>query len=272
MALYYPEPIKVGDTDAEVQRKISLAYDIPGAASSAAAAAIVTQPTEHAMLPAGGNTMTMGDYNLDVLQETQGYSDVISQQSVLNAYNAGLLPTATGFMPLSGGGGLGTIGSLIAGAGTVVGIAQALGFGEGGGILNNNLLGGDSSAPAGLPAATEFGGPGLAEPGPGSGWVLQKEWHVNYSWGKLQYYLIKRPTSRTRYIAMWNSKTGNWKTWRFNPPKLAVIGKNMPSHKNITRLRHNLKRHKDDARTILKLTDPVGYAKGLGYRNYKKRR
>lgn len=151
---------------------------------------------------------------------------------------------------------------------------QALGLGEGGGIGGNNLLGGDVSTIPGTDI--KLGGPGLAEPGPGTGWALLKEWHVNYSWGRLQYYLIQKIGSKgkntNRYIALYNTRTREWKAWRFKPPQLAVIGKNMPRHQMLTRLRRNLSRHKADARTVLKFADPVGYAKQLGYRNYKRRR
>lgn len=133
--------------------------------------------------------------------------------------------------------------------------AQALGLGEGGGIGGINLLGGDTTTIPGTDIILQ--GPGLAEPYPS---MIVKEWNANGS----QFYLLTDGR-----IAVYSKRTKRWKAYR--PPKLAVIGKNMPSHKMITRLRRNLKRHKDDARTILKLTDPVGYAKGVGYRKYKRR-
>lgn len=173
---------------------------------------------------------------------------------------AGLIPAALGAA------GIATPAWLLAAlgiAGAGYGIYQALGGGEGGGIGGINLLGGDTTYRNGIP----FGGPGLAEP-PAS--MLLKEWHVNYDWGRLQYYLVQMPT-RGRKIACYNTRTKRWKIWNFNPPHLAVIGKNMPSHKNLTRLRRNLKRHGADARTILKLVSPTGYAKQMGYRKYKKR-
>jgi len=154
----------------------------------------------------------------------------------------------------------GVIGVLGAG----IGVAQALGFGEGGGLFGNNLLGGDDFSMGGI----QFGGPGLPEP---SASQVIKEWHVNYDWGKLQYYLVQMPTGG-RKIAMYNSRTKRWKVWAWRKPYIAVIGKNMPSHKQITRLRHNLSRHKADARTILKLADPTGYAKSIGYRPKTRRR
>lgn len=160
----------------------------------------------------------------------------------------------------------------VAGAG--YGIYQALGGGEGGGLFGNNLLGGDVSTIPGSPI--EIGGPGLAEPGPGTGWNLIREWHVNYDWGTLQYYLVQKMGSRSRlsnrWIAMYNTRTKMWKAWRWVPPKLAVIGKNLPRHQMLTRLRANLSRHKADARTILKYADPTGYAKTLGYRKYRRRK
>jgi len=69
----------------------------------------------------------------------------------------------------------------------------------------------------------------------------------------LQFYLTINDRG-TKRIYMYNQRTKGWKTWPM--PRLAVIGKNMPSHQMITRLRRNLKRHSDDAVTILKLTAP----------------
>jgi len=166
------------------------------------------------------------------------------------------VPAITSIIP--GAGALAGIGSAI------YGILQALGLGEGGGLFGNNLLGGDEFMLGGIP----FGGPGLPEPP--AQYVL-KEWHVSYPWGRLQYYLVQLPRGG-RKIAMYNTKTGKWKVWSWRKPHLAVIGKNMPSHKQLTRLRRNLSRHRVDASTILKYTDPVGYAKRLGYRKYRRRR
>jgi len=115
-----------------------------------------------------------------------------------------------------------------------------------------------------------FEGPGLVEP---SAKYLLKEWHIRMDCKEgdfdLQFYLTMTPSGRKR-IFMYNTRTRAWKTWI--PPKLAVIGKNMPTHRMVTRLRHNLKRHSDDAKTILKLTNPLAYAKSVGYRKYRKRR
>lgn len=133
-------------------------------------------------------------------------------------------------------------------AGGVYGILQALGLGEGGGLFGNNLLGGDTTYVDGIP----LGGPGLAEP-PAA--YVQKEWHVKYDWGTLQYYLVKMP-GQSRKIALYNTATKRWKVWTWRKPSLAVIGKNMPSHKMIVRLRRNLGKQASDARTILKLTSP----------------
>jgi len=151
---------------------------------------------------------------------------------------------------------------------------QALGGGEGEGIFGMDVLGGNGQRIPGTQIG--LGGPGLAEPGPGTGWNLLKEWHVNYDWGRLQYYLIQKIGAvgrySNRYIAMYNTRTSIWKAWRWVPPKLAVIGKNMPRHQMLTRLRRNLSRHKQDAKTLLKYVDPLGYAKDRGYRHYGKRR
>lgn len=127
------------------------------------------------------------------------------------------------------------------------GVAQALGFGEGGGLFGNNLLGGDEFSLGGL----EFGGPGLPEPT-----APYTEWHS----GNKQFYHVPQYSPTGKYagakVAMYNKDTKRWKVWRLPKPHLAVIGKNMPRHQMITRLRRNLSRHTADAVTILKLTAP----------------
>ncbi|MBA7544192.1 hypothetical protein ES705_36544 [subsurface metagenome] len=99
-----------------------------------------------------------------------------------------------------------------------------------------------------------FGGPGLKEPG---GKYLLKEWHIRIDSKEgdfnLQFYLTQNDRG-TKRVFMYNQRTKAWKSWPM--PRLAVIGKNLPSHQMITRLRRNLKRHTDDAVTILKLTAP----------------
>lgn len=130
-------------------------------------------------------------------------------------------------------------------AGALYGAYQALGGGEGGGLFGNNLLGGDVSTIPGTNIILQ--GPGLPEPYPQQ---IVKEWHANGS----QFYLLTDGR-----IAVYSKKTGRWKAFR--PPKLAVIGKNLPSHKMLTRLRRNLKRHTDDAVTLLKVTAPNKLAK-----------
>lgn len=130
---------------------------------------------------------------------------------------------------------------------------QALGGGEGEGLFGLDILGGPPAGGgerylSGIP----LGGPGLAEPP--AAWVL-KEWHVSYDWGRLQYYLVRKPNGR-RYIAMYNTRTKVWKAWPWRTPQLAIIGKNMPSHKQLTRLRRNLSKQRGDADTILRLTSP----------------
>jgi len=99
-----------------------------------------------------------------------------------------------------------------------------------------------------------FGGPGLAEPG---GKYLLKEWKIRVDSKdgdfNLQYYLTINDRG-TKRIFMYNQRTKAWKSWPM--PRLAVIGKNMPRHQMLTRLRRNLKRHSADAVTILKLVAP----------------
>ncbi|GAH77691.1 unnamed protein product, partial [marine sediment metagenome] len=116
---------------------------------------------------------------------------------------------------------------------------QALGGGEGGGLFGLNVLGGDDLTIGGL----EFGGPGLPEPT-----APYTEWHV----GNKQFYYVKQytPTGafRNAKVAMYNRDTKRWKVWTLPKPYLAVIGKNMPRHQMITRLRKNLRRHTADAK------------------------
>jgi len=99
-----------------------------------------------------------------------------------------------------------------------------------------------------------FTGPGLKEPG---GKYLLKEWHIRVDSKDgdfdLQFYLTQNDRG-TKRIFMYNQRTGAWKSWPM--PRLAVIGKNLPSHQMLTRLRRNLKRHQADAVTILKLVAP----------------
>ncbi len=165
---------------------------------------------------------------------------------------AGIIPTA-----------LAAIGGVVPALAGVAGIAaagyglfQALGGGEGEGLFGLDILGGGNGDTYrdGIP----FGGPGLKEP-PAE--YVEKEWHVSYDWGRLQYYMVKMPTGG-RKIALYNTRTKKWKVWSWRTPRLAVIGKNMPSHKMITRLRRNLKKHSADARTILKMTSPASLATG----------
>ncbi len=124
---------------------------------------------------------------------------------------------------------------------------QALGGGEGGGLFGLNILGGDEFAMGGL----EFGGPGLPEPT-----EPYTEWHV----GNKQFYYVKQYTSTGAFkngkVAMYNRDTKRWKVWTLPKPSLAIIGKNRPSHRMLTRLRRNLSRQTADAKTILKITSP----------------
>ena len=160
-----------------------------------------------------------------------------------------MIPAALGLL----GGVGGTVGTIAGVLGAGYGALQALGFGEGGGLFGNNLLGGDETYLGGVP----LGGPGLAEPP--AEWI-EKEWHVSYDWGDLQYYMVRMPTGG-RKIFLYNTRTKVWKFWPWRKPSLAIIGKNMPSHKMITRLRRNLKKHSADARSILQLTSPTSLAK-----------
>ena len=165
-------------------------------------------------------------------------------QQVLPAVLAPLLPAIGGVLPAVGG--------VLAAGAAIYGGLQALGLGEGGGLFGINLLGGDEFTRGGL----EFGGPGLPEP-----LAPYTEWHS----GNKQFYHVPQYTSTGKSagakIAMYNKDTKKWKVWRLPKPHLAVIGKNMPRHQMIVRLRKNLMRHTADAKTILKLTSPGSLAK-----------
>jgi len=176
-----------------------------------------------------------------------------------------ILPPVAALAPIAGAAGLaipawltGLVGVAAAGYGAY----QALGGGEGGGLFGVNVLGGDEFTLGGL----EFGGPGLPEPK-----APYSEWRV----GNKQFYYVPvySPTSgkflRAK-VAMYNRDTQRWKVWTLPKPNLAVIGKNHPSHRMLTRLRHNLRRHTADAKTILQVASPAYYAKMSGY--YKKPR
>lgn len=134
----------------------------------------------------------------------------------------------------------------LAGAGAIAGLVADWRSPDWGLFQN----GGNQPQPYGVP----FGGPGLKEPG---GKYLLKEWHLRQDSKEgdfdLQFYLTQNDRG-TKRVFMYNQRTKAWKSWPM--PRLAVIGKNMPSHRMITRLRRNLKRQQADATTILKLVAP----------------
>jgi len=156
---------------------------------------------------------------------------------------AGLIravPTIANLIRGIPGGGLAGIG---AAAGGLYGLAQGLGLGEGGGLFGLNLLGGDDFVMGGV----EMGGPGLAEPK-----APYREWRI----GNKQFYAIRpiRKGSGTKII-MYDRESKRWRYWTLKSNN-AIIGKNMPSHRMLTRLRRNLSKQSADAKTILKITSP----------------
>ena len=165
--------------------------------------------------------------------------------------------------------GIGAVaGATMAEAGLPVGMSQALAPLAATGVVGAAPMALFGDGAVGAP--WWFEGPFLEEP-PSE--FLVKEWHrtIDAADGdfRLQYYLVKLP-NRPYRIWMYNTKTKVWKSWGI--PKPAVIGKNMPSHKMLTRLRRNLKKHAADAKTILMVAQPTTYAKQLGYRKYKRRK
>ncbi len=168
-----------------------------------------------------------------------------------------------GAVPIGPGGLLPLVPKILAGGAALFAGAQALGLGQGEGVLGVDLFPGDGQQqiePGGVP----FVGPGLREP---SAEYVVKEWRrrVDSRDGdyNLQFYLVKMP-GRAYRIYMYSQRTRGWKSWGM--PRPAVIGKNMPSHKMLTRLRRNLKKQAADAKTILQVASPTAYAKQLGYR------
>jgi len=137
-----------------------------------------------------------------------------------------------------------------------------------GGVALGKLFGDDDAdIVPGPETPVPLGGPGLPEPGKP---YLIKEWHITYPKGRAQFYLVQKPNGR-RYIMRYNTWDKTWKWWAWKKPALAVVGKSMPSHKMLTRLRRNLKRHVADAKTILSVASPGTYAKLRRSRRYARR-
>ncbi len=135
------------------------------------------------------------------------------------------------------------------------GLLQALGLGEGAGIGGFDILGG----PAGSINGIQLVGPGAAEP-PAN--ITLRHWKN----GGTDMYLVVKPGTTRRWVVS-RSAAGKYNAWPMPRPHLAVIGKNMPRHQMLTRLRHNLSRHSADARTILKVTSPGSLKEHRYHRN-----
>jgi len=122
------------------------------------------------------------------------------------------------------------------------GIATGLGVG--------GLFGDRESQPGtAMVGPVSLGGPGLPEP---SASMIAKEWKIRFDCKEgdfnVQYYQLINGRMVT-----YNQRTGQYKTWM--PKKMVVIGKRLPSHQMLTRLRSYLRKHSDDAVTILKITN-----------------
>lgn len=190
--------------------------------------------------------------------EAYGIETKIMTGSLPIGLPAGILPKLAQYAP-----------KIAAGAAGLWAGAQALGLGEGAGLFGTDYFPGNGQQqmePGGVP----FEGPGLREP---RAEYIVKEWkrRVDSRDGdyNLQFYLVKMP-GRAYRIYMYSQRTRGWKSWGL--PRPAVIGKNMPSHKMLTRLRRNLKKQAADAKTILQVASPTAYAKQLGYRKPYTRR
>ena len=189
--------------------------------------------------------------------DVQGRTFQVAKSSVGLPETPNLFPTPAPIALPPGvatGAGVGIIGP-VAAAGAAAGLSPAaaalLGLGAYGA---GTLLSGSQAVVPGEQYGVPFGGPGLKEPGKP---YLLKEWHIRMDSKEgdfdLQFYLTMNARG-TKRIFMYNQRTKAWKTWPM--PRLAVIGKNLPCHRMITRLRRNLKRHTADARTVLKLVSP----------------
>lgn len=179
---------------------------------------------------------------------------------------AGVPAIAGAVAGLAGAGGI--VGGVAGLAGAAYSIWQALGGGEGEGLFGNDLLGGGDVSGVGTGSWIDgipLGGPGLAEPP--AAWV-EKEWQITAGGTKCQYYLVRLPQGGKK-IAMYNARTKAWKSWRVRTSSnVAYIGKKLPSHRMLTRLRRNLGKHSADARTILRITSPAS----LGTSGRRRRR
>lgn len=158
-----------------------------------------------------------------------------------------LIPATTTALSTLLPGAAGIIGTIGAGAAGIYGLLQALGLGQGEGLFGNDLLGGDTQYLGNIP----LGGPGLAEP---PAQYVIKEWSRETAAGKVQYYRVQMPNMKKPVTLGYYTKFKRWV--KFKAPHLAVIGKKLPSHRQLTRLKRNLVRHAADARTILKITSP----------------
>jgi len=190
-------------------------------------------------------------------------------EDIFFSQGAGYQPlVAGGAAPLALTGGAGAA-SNIAQVLRILGIAGTIGAGIGAvwDILNPSaglIQYGQQGYPEVPGTDIQLGGPGMAEP---SNVPIVAEWASPD--GRFRYYRVQMPNGKTKTVGVYLA-TGKW--WVIRPPRLAVIGKNMPRHQMITRLRRNLKRHTADAKTILQVTSPAYYAKMHGYRKYGRRR
>jgi hypothetical protein len=233
--------------------------------------------TQVKLSPAGMQAVGLGDVLApkELLPLEEGIAPV-GGETIMAQQDLSTKVTEAGgdIMQLLAGAGItvpGWLTGLIGIAGAGYGLYQLLGGGEGEGLFGLDILGGGNGN-GGAQTPVPIGGPGLAEPGKP---YLLKEWHINYPKGRAQYYLVQRPTLRgkpTKYVMMYKTWDGTWTWWRLPKPNLAVIGKNMPSHRMITRLRRNMSRHTADAKTILKVASPNTYMKMQGWRKPSRRR
>lgn len=182
-------------------------------------------------------------------------SGVVGLLGIGESGAAGAGVEGAAMVPAAGAGLAGTLGTVLGAAGAAYGLYQALGGGEGGGLFGLNILGGDILNVGGV----TLSGPGVPEPSPS---ITEAHWKDRLG----RHYYRVRVNGRRKTLT-YDPSSNRW--WVIKKPYLAVIGKNMPRHKTIVRLRKLLSKQSADARTILRITSPTslkGYYKSRGKR------
>jgi len=233
-----------------------------------------TADAEYIAGAAGPVTMFGGGEVITDLSRPEGQQVLsLAEQALPGIGGGGAIQGLLGALGISGGlaGTIGTVASIGMG---LYGAWQALGGGEGEGLFGLDILGGGTPGTGGNMTTglgnyvdgVPLGGPGLAEPP--AAWI-EKEWTTVQGGTKCQYYLVRTPTGPRR-VVMYNFRTKRYKSWPIRKSSAAYIGKKLPSHKMIVRLRRNLGKHTADAKTILKITSPGSLATSSSHRRHRR--